>query len=262
MEDNFQRLGNVAAGIVAGLKPTRAVAARSRSSITYHDNVTQGSDEWLAMRCGLLTASEMKLILTPKTLKPASNDNERAHLYELLAQRITGYVEPHYISDDMLRGQEDQFLASASYSREYAPVQDVGFVTNDEWGFTIGYSPDGLVGDDGAIEVKSRRQKYQLQTIIECAESQTIPDEFVLQVQTGLLVTKRKWCDFVSYCGGAHMLTIRVYPSPLIQEAIVEAATAFEKRIAEKIGKYREIVASSDIRLLPTERRVEQEIVL
>lgn len=259
MKDNFEKLGDIASGIVAGLKPTRAVPARS--PITYHYNIVQGSDEWLAFRCGLLTASEMKLILTP-TLKIASNDKERAHVYELLAQRVTRYVEPHYISDDMLRGQEDQFLASASYSREYAPVQDVGFVTNDEWGFTIGYSPDGLVGDDGLIEAKSRRQKYQFQTIIECLENQTIPDEYILQVQTGLLVTKRKWCDFISYCGGAHMLTIRVYPDPRIQEAIVAAATAFEKKIAEKIDKYLEIIASGDVRLLPTERKVEQEIVL
>ena len=259
MQDNFQPLGAIASGIVAGLKPTRAVAPRS--PITYHHNIVQGSDEWLALRCGLLTASEMKLILTP-TLKIASNDKERAHIYELLAQRITGYMEPSYISDDMLRGQEDQFLAAASYSREYAPVQDVGFVTNDEWGFTIGYSPDGLVGDEGTIEVKSRRQKYQFETIIECAERQAIPDEFVLQVQTGLLVTKRKWCDFISYCGGAHMLTIRVFPDLRIQEAIIAAATAFEKRIAEKIAKYWEIAKSGDVRLLPTERRIEQEIRL
>ncbi len=260
MEDNFRSLGAISAGIVAGLKPNRAVAARS--SITYHTAVDQGSDEWLALRCGLLTASEMKLILTPKTLKPASNDYERAHVYELLGQRVTGYVEARYVSDDMLRGQEDEFLARASYAREYAPVQEVGFVTNDEWGFTIGYSPDGLIGDDGQIEAKSRRQKYQFQTIIECVESQTIPDEYVLQVQTGLLVTKRKWCDFISYCGGAHMLTIRVYPDPKIQEAIVAAATAFEKKIAEKIDKYRAIIGSKGVRLLPTERTVEREIVI
>ena len=50
--------------------------------IRYHRDLVQGSDEWLAARCGLLTASEMKLIVTT-TLKPASNDKERAHLYEL-----------------------------------------------------------------------------------------------------------------------------------------------------------------------------------
>jgi YqaJ-like viral recombinase domain len=229
-------------------------------TITYHEAVVQGSDEWHAMRCGLLTASEMKLILTP-TLKIASNDKERAHLYELLAQRVTGYVEPQYVSDDMLRGQEDQFYASAAYSRKYAPVRDVGFVTNDAWGFTIGYSPDGLVGDDGLIEAKSRLQKHQFKTIIECVEAELVPDEFVIQVQTGLLVTRRKWCDFISYCGGAHMVTIRAYPSPLIQDAIVEAATVFEAKITEKISKYREIIASG-ARILPTERRIETEIRL
>lgn len=72
--------------------------------------MVQGSEEWLTARCGLLTASEIKLIVTP-TLKIASNDKERAHLYELLAQRITGYVEPRYISDDMLRGKEDEIAA-------------------------------------------------------------------------------------------------------------------------------------------------------
>ena len=59
------------------------------------------------------------------------------------------------------------------------------------------------------------------------AENRAIPDEYVIQVQTGLLVTKRKWCDFISYCGGAHMLTIRAYPDPKIQDAIVAAANAF-----------------------------------
>ncbi len=79
-------------------------------TITYHKDLIQGSDEWVAARRGILTASEMKLILTP-TLKMASNDKERAHLYELMAQRITGHVEPHYISDDMLRGQEEEIYA-------------------------------------------------------------------------------------------------------------------------------------------------------
>src|SRR3546814_11524267 len=108
----------------------------------------------------------MKLIVTP-TLKAANNDKTRTHLYELLAQRVTGYVEPHYISDDMLRGMDDEIIARDEYTKHHAPVEQTGFITNDKWGFTIGYSPDGLVGDDGLIECKSRRQKYQVQTIIE-----------------------------------------------------------------------------------------------
>src|SRR3546814_17561163 len=60
--------------------------------LVYHTDLIQGSEEWLQARCGLLTASEMKLIVTP-TLKAANNDETRTHLYELLAQRVTGYVE-------------------------------------------------------------------------------------------------------------------------------------------------------------------------
>lgn len=223
------------------------------ASIRLHNDLIQGSDEWLAARCGLLTASEMKLILTP-TLKAASNDKERAHLYELLAQRVTGYVEPHFISDDMLRGHEDEVEARILYAERYAPVTECGFITNDRWGFTIGCSPDGLVGHNGLIECKSRRQKYQVETII----GGVMPTDYALQVQTALLVSEREWCDFVSYSAGLPMVTIRVYPDRAIQDAILDAASAFEGRLASKMDEYRSRLAST-MRLIPTARRVEQQ---
>lgn len=228
-------------------------------TITYFPEVVQGSDEWMAHRTGLLTASEMKLIVTP-TLKTASNDKERAHLFELLAQRITGYVEPSYVSDDMLRGQEDEVEASLLYAKTYAPVQQVGFVTNDKWGFTLGYSPDGVVGDDGLIECKSRNQKLQIRTIVEYVAANTIDPDFAIQVQTGLLVTERKWCDLVSYCGGLPMATVRVFPDPEAQEAIIKAATAFEERLAAAHTKFKHLMSASKIRLIPTERKIIQEM--
>lgn len=223
-------------------------------TITYHKDLIQGSDEWHKARCGLLTASEMKLILTP-TLKAASNDKERAHLYELLAQRITGYVEPSYISDDMLRGINDEAEAAVIYAKNYAPVTETGFITNDSFGFTIGYSPDRLVGDDGLIECKSRKQRFQIETIL-CNE---VPQEHVLQCQTGLLVSGRKWLDFLSYSGGLPMATIRVFPDPIIQAAIVSAATGFEARIAARLADYNEALTSG-ARLIPTERKIIEEI--
>lgn len=222
---------------------------------TYHRDLIQGSDEWLAARCGMLTASEMKLVLTP-TLKLADNDKCRAHLWELLAQRITQHVEPHYISDDMLRGQEDEIEARALYASHYEPVQEVGFITRDFGGFRIGYSPDGLIGADGLIECKSRRQKFQAQTIADLE----MPADYALQVQTGLLVTGREWLDFVSYCGGMPMIVLRVYPDAKTQTAILAAAEAFEAKLAEKAALYRGIVADKRHRMVPTERRVEQEI--
>lgn len=225
-------------------------------TIKYHTDLIQGSEDWLAARCGLLTASEMKLIITP-TLKIASNDKERSHLYELLAQRLTRYVEPHYVSDDMLSGMQDEIDARDLYAKTYAPVEEVGFITNDRWGFTMGYSPDGLVGDDGAIECKGRRQKFQIETIVSGA----MPDDYLMQVQTGLLVSERKWLDFVSFSGGLPMVTIRVYPDLVVQAAIIEAAGAFELMLQKKMLDYHTMLASG-ARLLPTERRVEMEMHL
>jgi hypothetical protein len=121
-----------------------STAPEIRSHAVYHRSLFQGSEEWLAARCGMLTASEMKLIVTP-TFKAAANDKERSHLFELLAQRITGYVEPHYISDDMLRGQEDEIEACIAYGKHYVPVDSVGFVTNSKWsGSTSSHTAAGF----------------------------------------------------------------------------------------------------------------------
>ena len=227
-------------------------------TIRYHPNLIQGSDEWLAARCGMLTASEMKLILTP-TLKLAKNEKERAHLYELLAQRITRYVEPHYVSDDMLRGQDDEATALDIYAEHYAPIHNMGFITNDKWGFQIGYSPDALVGDVGLVEVKSRRQKFQVETFLIHVTDGTIPPEYILQIQTGLMVSERKWCDLVSYSAGLPMAVIRAYPDTAIFSAIYEAAAQFEERISAAGGRYRAAVELSNA--IPTER-IARDIVV
>jgi predicted phage-related endonuclease len=224
--------------------------------VQVHCDYEQGSTRWLQARCGMLTASEFDRILTP-TLKVADNPKSRAHLWEMAAQRISRYVEPQYISDAMLRGQEDEILAREEYAKRYAPVAMCGFVTNDKWGFTLGCSPDGLVGDEGMIEIKSRCQRYQVQTICENA----MPEDYVLQVQGELLVTGRKWCDFISYSGGLPMFVLRVFPDERVQEAIVDAAAKFESRINEALAEYGEVLAS-DARLTPTERRIEEEMVI
>jgi len=224
--------------------------------IIYHDDTVQGSDEWVAARCGLLTASEIKRILTA-TLKVAANDKTRSHIWEILAQRITSYVEPQYVGDDMLRGHRDEILARDLYSQHYAPVTEAGFITNDQWGFTLGYSPDGLVGDDGLIECKSRAQKFQIQTIAE----NEVPAEFMLQLQTGLLVTGRKWVDFISYSGGLPMFVKRVLPDAAMRAAIIDAATAFEMTLAARMLDYTEGLLDMPV-IIETKRHVEQEMMV
>jgi len=227
--------------------------------ITYYKDMIQGTEEWFAARCGLLTASEMHLIVTP-TLKAAANEKERAHLYELLAQRITQYVEPSYVSDAMLRGLDDEIDAAELYAKSYAPIERVGFIANDKFGFTIGYSPDCLVGTDGQVECKSRNQKYQIRTLVDYVSVGGIDPDFVIQVQTGLMVSERKWCDLVSYCGGLSMATVRVLPDAKIQAAILDAATAFETRMKVAKEKFDAVMASKAL-LIPTVRKIREEMV-
>lgn len=220
--------------------------------IKYYHKIDQQSPEWFALRCGLLTASEMKLVITP-TLKVAANDKSRSHVWELVGQRITDFVEPTYQSFDMQRGKEEEIDAAIIYNQEYNALERCGFVTNDEFGATIGCSPDGLVGDDGFIEVKSRCQKYQIETICEYLPIGKIPAEFVIQVQTAMMVMNRKWCDFISYGNGQPMAVIRVDPDFEVQRAIKEAVFSVEKDIAEKIARYNNVIGMH--RLIKTVRK-------
>jgi hypothetical protein len=224
--------------------------------ITIYTDLVQGSPEWIAARCGVLTASDMKHVVTP-TLKVADNDKTRAHLDEMLAQRLTKHVEPAYIGGDMLRGEQDEMDAIDVYSENYDEVVRVGFITNDRHGFVLGYSPDGCVGEGGLVEVKSRRQRFQVRTILDDA----MPSDFMLQVQTGLLVSERKWCDFVSYSAGLPMFTKRIYPDEKVQAAILDAAAKFHTRLDADFAKIVERLARNDVALIPTERKDDSILV-
>src|SRR5690606_14766102 len=114
-------------------------------------------------------------------------------------------------------------------AEHYAPVAEAGFMVRDDWGWRIGYSPDGLVGDDGLIEIKSRQPKRHLATILD----DEIPAEDVPQIQCALLVSGRAWCDYFSFCGGMPMWVKRVYPDQRWFDAIVAADDAFEQTAAD-----------------------------
>lgn len=221
--------------------------------ITYHHDVTQGTDEWLELRRGMVTASVVGQLVTP-TLKIAANMESRALTALLVAERVSGFVDEHFLGLDMERGWEDEPLARDLYGNTYAPVTECGLIVREEWGVRLGYSPDGLVDDDGCIEVKSRRAKKHLATIIAGA----VPAENMAQIQGGLLASNRKWCDYVSYCGGMPMWRIRVYPDPDWQAAIIAALQAFESSADAMTAAYLKAVEG----LPPTERTHELEMVV
>lgn len=218
-------------------------------SLKFYRDLIQGTDEWHAARCGMVTASVAGKLLT-STLKVADNESSRGVVLTLAAERITSYVDPTYCGSSMERGHEDEPYARDAYAEHIAPVDEVGFMVRDFGDYRIGYSPDGLVGDDGQIEIKSRLQKLHLRTILV----DQIPAEHMAQLQCGLLVSGRDWCDFISYCGGMPLWTKRVYPDAMWFAAIVAAVRQCEANVADILARYHEVVAG-----LPATERVNRD---
>lgn len=221
------------------------------SEPTIYRDLEQGTDEWLAARCGILTASTIGQLITPKTIKVANNDYSRALTASLVAERVTGYVEPIVPSRDMERGTLDEPYARDAYAKfTGVEVEEVGFMVRDFDGYKLGYSPDGLVWGDGLIEVKSRRQKKHLATIL----ADEVPLENMAQVQAGLLVSGRAWCDYVSYCGGMPLYIKRVLPDPRWASTILDALFQFENAALKMTRAYDNAVAG-----LPVTERIDHD---
>lgn len=186
----------------------------------------------------------------PPVIAPADNDTSRSLLLALAAERITNYVEETYINSDMWRGIEAEPYARDLYAQHCAnqPVVECGFAVRDFGGFKIGYSPDGLVGDDGLLEIKAPRQKGHLSTVV----TGDVPTKHMAQLQTGLLVLGREWIDFVSYSGGMHLWPKRVTPDAKWQGAILAAAERAERAIREAVAAYEQAVVG-----LPATERID-----
>lgn len=190
-----------------------------------------------------------------KVLEPADNDESRGLTALLVAERITGWTDPTYVTFDMQRGIDDEPRARDKYAEHYGvEVKETGFLLREEPTWKLGFSPDGLVGDDGLIEIKSRRPKTQVQTILD----DRVPAANMAQIQAGLLVTGRKWLDYVSYAGGLRMYVKRVYPDPEWHEAIIAAAEQFESTAAQMVAAYEAATTG----LAQTERVIELEMVI
>lgn len=156
-------------------------------------DLIQGSDEWLQIRCGKVTASRVAdVVAKTKTGWGASRAN---YMAELIAERLTGIPAASYTNAAMTWGTEMEPGARAAYAEQtFDVITQVGFVSHP----TIedsGASPDGLVGDDGLIEIKCPNTATHIDTLL----GQAILAKYVTQMQWQMSCSGRQWCDFVSY---------------------------------------------------------------
>jgi putative phage-type endonuclease len=153
----------------------------------------QGSQEWLAARCGKVTASRAAdVIVKTKSGWGASRAN---YMGELIAERLTGTPAEKYTNAAMQWGTDTEAAARAAYQFEkMTPVVKVGFVPHPSIAMA-GASPDGFVGDDGLIECKCPNTATHIETLL----GQSVPSKYICQIQFQIACTGRQWCDFVSF---------------------------------------------------------------
>lgn len=165
----------------------------------------QGSTEWLELHRGVPTASGFDRIMTAVTMKPSSQSED--FINDLIAQKAGAPMGGGYTSKAMADGLQCEPEARRWYEMERnADVRQVGFCVSDCGRF--GCSPDGLVGDDGGLEIKCPQLKTQVGYL---RNGGWIPQEYKPQVHGNLIVTGRAWWDFLSYAPGLSPILVRVY---------------------------------------------------
>lgn len=154
----------------------------------------QRSPEWFAARCGKVTASRLYDVMARK--KSGYAASRQNYMAELICQRLTGKPEEGFTNAAMMRGTELEPVAREMYAlNEFdAVISEVGLIYHPTIaGFAA--SPDGLVNDDGLIEIKCPNTWTHLQTL----KTGTPKRQYLLQMHAQMMCTGRKWCDFVSF---------------------------------------------------------------
>jgi putative phage-type endonuclease len=153
----------------------------------------QRTPEWFATRCGKVTASRIAdLMAKTKSGYSTSRANYRA---QLVVERLTGVVEQSYCNAAMQHGIDTEAEAREAYQQHMlCTVEEVAFVAHPRIDMA-GASPDGLVGDDGMVEIKCPNTATHIETLL----GGSVADKYLKQVQFQMACTGRAWNDFVSY---------------------------------------------------------------
>jgi len=173
-------------------------------SRVYCKALEQGTAEWFEVRRGVVTASEFATVMA-KGRGNAPSKTRQTYMYKLVGEAITGEVVDSYTNAHMERGKIMEEEARLFYELNTGnDVEPCGFI---KFGHFIGYSPDGLVGKEGLVEIKTKLPHLQIAVLLE----DKVPPEHMPQLQGGLWVSGRDWIDFVSYWPKLPVFIKRVY---------------------------------------------------
>ena len=156
-------------------------------------DIAQGSEEWHKMRLFKITASRVSDVLS-KGRGSAPSKTAESYMIELIAEKLTGQPKPFFENDAMRHGTATEPQARAMYeiNNDFVSVEEVAFIELNEF---VGVSPDGLIGEDGMLEIKCPNTTTQLKRAL----SDDYSADYKAQIQMQLWVSGRKWCDFVSF---------------------------------------------------------------
>lgn len=202
----------------------------------YRD-IPQQSEPWFELRKGIPTASEYSSVMA-KGRGSEPSKTRLSYLYRLAGERITGRLEEAFSNRHTERGNIDEPRALAAYV--FLNDVEVDTVTFIRSGNT-GASPDGLLGTNGLIEIKSKLPRLHI-AVLEAkrkgAKGSLVPSEHILQIQGGIWVSEREWCDFISYSEGLPLFVERVYRDEKKIAEIAKAVDQFNEELDEIVSHY------------------------
>jgi predicted phage-related endonuclease len=154
-------------------------------------------------------------------------------IYKIAMERLTGKISEGYSNAAMQRGIELEPMAREAYEVEKLTlVEQCGFIEVDEW---LGCSPDGLVGDEGMIQIKCPAYNTHIGYIV----NDEVPKDYYIQMQTELYVSGRRWNDFVSFHPDLPMYVKRVLPDEAMIKKIEEELNLAKQKVEQIIKKIR-----------------------
>ena len=192
----------------------------------------QGTDEWFAARCGVVTASKFGEILNP-TGKPTTGVKRPNYMNTLIAEHLMGHASETYCNDAMRRGTElePQARDMFAFTRNCEPVQ-VGLIYLDD-DKHVSCSPDALIDDNGLWECKCPMPNTHVSYLLKGV----IPNQYIPQVQGQMWVSEREYCDFHSYHPEMDSLIVRVNREDKYIKLLSEAVGKFVDEMLEKREK-------------------------